>query len=446
MFSRKTRAQSAESHFMAPTISSNARTRRATSAEPTVPTNPASIRIILTNTSADSSKASTSAPKSPKLIKRTAKAPSRVQALSSRMGLTLSETPVTSKPVPAKPSQKGLNDATAAPAFEGDWKLQRTSYGDARAAREDQMSAAMAVNAQAKGLIDDETAKNWSTPWHQNGHIELNWSQRIINKYNAKNGIVPEKVMSLKEAKAIKKKKDQDLEEWATSYMIGIIDVNGNQIGSSTVKPTVKPKSWERDARREAAKKDAEKKDPLQKVQEGRVTKKSGSEKTPKLPTIAEASSPAPKLAVKKAAKKTIAKPDQAAPENNPSVGEKKYEAPITPLPGCPSYAEYKYNDLSALCRERNIKSGGDEQALRYRLICDDTFVINGQSHLRDAKNYASRKQHDHPAPVVPNAPDALPAAYKRSAPKNSTAKRARDDDDDDDDQPKPKGKKMKTT
>ncbi|KAF2451898.1 hypothetical protein P171DRAFT_515821 [Karstenula rhodostoma CBS 690.94] len=460
MSPRIPRAQSAEPRFMAPTIASNARAGRATSAEPTIPTNPSCTRVtpansragsVQTSTSAGSVEASTSAAASPKPIESTTKARSKVEALASRVGLTLSKTPSSSQPVPAKPSQKGLHYATAAPAFEGSHRLQRTGYGDARAAREDQMGATMAATAQAKGLIDDETANNWGTSWHTKGHIELNWTEQIIAKHNAENGIVPEKLMSLKEAEAIKKKKDQDLEEWCKAFTLGLIDENGNPTGSGTPAPIAKSKSRERDARREAAKKEAEKKDPLHKVQESRVAKKVVGKKTPQLPTIAEASSVSPflglKPAAKKAGKKTTAKPAEAAPKNNPpQKAGKVVEAPIVPLPGCPSYAEYKYPDLSALCRVRNIKSGGGEQDLRNRLIRDDIFVKNGQLNLRDAKNYLSRKDHDHPAPTVPGAPIAGPAVYTRPAPKQrtkKTAKRARDDDDDD--QPKPKGKKVKT-
>ncbi|KAK7185242.1 hypothetical protein DPSP01_000886 [Paraphaeosphaeria sporulosa] len=447
---RTNRAQSAEPRFMTPTIASNARARRATSAEPTVPTNPASARATRANSPTSSSKASNYTSTSPKPIKRTAKAPTKLQALSTRLGLTLSKIPSSSKPVPAKPSQKVLNDTTAAPAFEGNRKLQRTGYGDARAAREDQIGAAMATTARAKGLIDDETAKFWGTPWHQKGHMELNWTQKIIDKHNAENGIVPETVMSLKEAEAIKKKKDQDLEDWAKAYMTGQIDENGNRITPGTKKPVFKSQLQEQDERRAARKMEA-KKEPLNKVQEGRIAKKTATKQTSDLPTIADASSyadflgqkPAATPAVKKAARKITRKPASATTDNHPHAMETQYDAPISPLPGRPSYAQYKYQDLNALCRDRNIKSGGGEQALRYRLIRDDTLVLNGESHLRDAKNYSCRKEHDHVAPVVANAPIADRAQHQQQ--KKKTAKRARDDNEDDE-RPKPKGKKVRTS
>ncbi|KAL5450291.1 hypothetical protein PMIN07_001288 [Paraphaeosphaeria minitans] len=444
---RTTRAQSSEPRFMAPTAASNARACRATSAEPTVPTNPASTRISGANSRAGSSKTYTSTPISHKLAKRTYKAPTKLQALSTPVGLTLNETMSSSKPVLAKLSQKGLSDATAVPTLEGNRKLRRTGYGDARAAREDQMGAAMAATAQTKGLIDDVTAKNWATPWHQKGHIELNWTQQIIDKHNAENGIVPETVMSLKEAEAIKKKKDQDLEEWCKAYLRGEIDENGNRITPNTTKPIVKSKFQKRDERK-PAQKEVEKKESLHKVQEGRVAKKALTKKTSNMANIAEESSAAPfldpqpaaKPAVKKAAKKTTAKPASVPTDNNGPATGREYEAPVTALPGRPSYAEYEYNDLNALCRDRNIKSGGGVQALRYRLIRDDTFVINGEFHLRDAKNYTCRKDHDRQAPVVKDAPVSSPAQHQQK----KTAKRARDDDDDD--QLKPKGKKAKPT
>jgi hypothetical protein len=473
---------------MAPTVASNARARRAHSAEPTMPTVPSPTHITPDNSRAGSIQPPSPTLTSPKPIKRIDKAPSKLQALSSRVGLTPREIPSSSKPVSAKLSQKALNDTTAAPAFEGNQKLQRTGYGDARAAREDQMGAAMAATAQAKGLIDDETAKNWGTSWRTKGQIELNWSEQVVAKYNAQNGIVSETMMSLKEAEAIKKKKDQDLKEWFKAFAAGLVDENGNPTGSGVLAPIVKSKSRERDARREAAKEVAAKTDPLHKVEGGCVTKKIAPKKTPELPTIAEASSPAPfpglKSAVETAATKTATKPTRAAPKKK--AARKSDEAPIAHDPELPSYAEYGYSQLAALCRKRNIKSGGGAQAVRNILIRDDILVTTHQEHLRDAKNYLSREDFQTEAPEVPNAPNAPPAVYVRPAQKKKTsssapkktaslaskkqiekralddddedgqpmskgkkvqgARRIRDDDDDDDNQLMPKSKKLKTT
>lgn len=439
---------------MAPTIASNARTRRAASAQPTT-------KPVLTGTTrairrANSVQGSTCMASSLKPIQRTAKAAIKPRAIDTSVDLTLNETqspskaiskkPSSSKAVPVNPIQKKPDDA-AAVLVEGGINLQRTRYGDARAAREDQMGVAMAAGAQAKGLIDDETAKNWATPWHLKGAIQLNWSQQILDKHNAMNGIVPEKVMSLKEAEAIKKKKDRDLEEWAAAYLRGEIDENGKPIASKTMRSKVKSKFQEKLERRGARKKEEEKKtkaDSLHKVQDGRVTKKMASKKTVGLPTIPEASSPEPVSDAAPAPKKLAVKPASAPIKKKTSTKANPFEAPITPLPGYPSYSEYKYNELNALCRDRNIKSGGDEKALRHRLIRDDTLVVNGELHLRDAKNYACRKEHDRKAPVVEGAPIASPARYGL---KKKTTKRAREgDEEDNEDELKPKGKKMKTS
>ncbi|KAL1593405.1 hypothetical protein SLS60_011013 [Paraconiothyrium brasiliense] len=381
-----------------------------------------------------------------KPVQRHIKAPSKLQALSPSVGLTAHERQ-SDKSAPAKHRQDRLNDSTAPLAFEGTHRLQRTGYGDAHAAREDRMSNAMSITAQAKGLIDDETAKNWSTSWHTKGHIELNWSEQIAAKYNAENGTTSESLMSLKEAEAIKKKKDQDLEEWCMAYSLGIIDENGNPIGSRDKVPIIKSKSRERDARRADAKKEAEKQNPLKKVQEDKVTKKIRTKKTSDLPTIAGGSSPSLSLVEKPATKagvKTATKPAEAAPKKAASKNAKKPdEAPIAHRPGRPSYAEYEYYELVALCRDRNIKSGGGDQAVRNRLIRDDIALDDGLP-TRDAKNYASRNESKTVAPVVPNMPIAPPAVYVRPAPKKKGTKRTRDDHDDD--QPRPKGKKVKTT
>ncbi|KAJ4351708.1 uncharacterized protein N0V89_007051 [Didymosphaeria variabile] len=453
MSSRSTRAHSAEPRFMAPTFASNARARRATSAESSIPTAPSSIRMTHSKSRASSVQAHSAVTASPERVQRTVKTLSKLQALSSSVGLTVHERPSDSKSVPAKPHQDKLNDSTAPLAFEGTHKLQRTGYGDARAAREDRMGNAMSTIAQAKGLIDDETAKNWSTSWRTKGHIKLNWSEQKVAKYNAENGVMSESLMSFKEAEAIKKKKDQDLEEWCMAYNLGIIDETGNLTGSRAEMPVMKSKSRERDARREDAKKEAEKQDPLKKVKEGRVTKKIGPKKTTDLPTTTKGSSPASSPAAKptkKADVETATKPAKAAPKKAASKSVKKPdELPIAHRPGRPSYAEYEYYELVALCRDRNIKSGGGDQAVRNHLIRDD-IALDDRLPTRDAKNYTSRNESKTLAPVVPNMPIAPPAVYVRPAPKKKGTKRTRngddDDDDDDDDQPKKKGKKVKTT
>lgn len=465
---------------MKSTIASSARTRRSASAQPSISAVPTT-RVTRQSSRADSVRDVAADPTLPKPT--TKPQPKKPKGPTSRAGPQPGEQALNSKAVPAKPRQDKLNDATAAPAFEGNAKFQRTGYGDARAAREDQMGVAMSETAKAKGLIDDETAQNWSTSWRTKGHIVLNWTQQTIDKYNAENGIVPEEVMSLEEAEAIKKKKDKDLEEWCIAYYEGIIDENGNPTAPGDERPVVKPKSKsrERDARREAARK----KDPLREVQSGKVVKKGMSKKTPNLPTILEVPSPAPAPTLaptlapnlararprplapapasgpaaplasgpsapvsKPAIKKATTKPATAAPTKAAKSKKKPDEAPIAPLPGRPTYGQYHYYQLVALCGERNIKSGNGTQAVRNRLIQDDINII--QNLPRDAKNYAKdAREKKHVAPVVANAPIAPPAILRRSAaPQKSSTKRSRDDDedddDDDDDQPEPKGKKAK--
>ena len=86
----------------------------------------------------------------------------------------------------------------------------------------------------------------------------------------------------------------------------------------------------------------------------------------------------------------------------------------LTPLPGLPTYEGYHYYQLSALCHERNIVSGGNTAELRKRLIQDDINVVNNLP--REAKPYHkdTKRARVHQPPVVPGAPQARPAVSVR--------------------------------
>ncbi|KAF1965990.1 hypothetical protein BU23DRAFT_560683 [Bimuria novae-zelandiae CBS 107.79] len=309
-------------------------------------------------------------------------------------------------------------------------------------------------------------------------------------------------MMGLEEALRIKAKNDEELEEWCAAYKAGFIDDDGFVVSTGEEllpgEYTAVVKARERDAQREAAKKVASreaspKKDPLKKVQEGRVTKAAASKKASEFTIIDQtpaflepASAKAGPEKAEKAGKTNKAKakgepkPEAATAKPCSQTRKADDDFSVRSLPGLPHYQEYNYNQLVAICRERNIKSGGGAQKVRNRLIEDDILVTQDKFDERDVRNYSHEgRDHTTPAPFVQNAPVAKPAEMtpamrkkQRSMKKNSpaptttepsatvpattkpeksekcakTTKRARDDDNEDEVVAQPKSKKVKAT
>lgn len=103
-------------------------------------------------------------------------------------------------------------------------------YGTTHAACETALMIEAANIAESKGLIDKAIAEYWRNPWHEKGVLDKQWPEDIIAKYNKENGIVPEKIMSLKRAQEIQRKKDRELKKQVDDFLAGRIDEDGNPI------------------------------------------------------------------------------------------------------------------------------------------------------------------------------------------------------------------------
>lgn len=70
-------------------------------------------------------------------------------------------------------------------------------------------------------------------------------------------------------------------------------------------------------------------------------------------------------------------------------------------MPSKSPYTNYNYFELAALCRERNIPSGGKAPVLRARLIQDDINMETGKE--REVKKYknSGRREYRTVAPVL---------------------------------------------
>ena len=314
----------------------------------------------------------------------------------------------------------------------------RMRYDNMRAAEEDRMGAEMARIAKENDLIDDETAKNWSTEWHVKGELQQQWSDDIREKYNADAGAQPasEEIMSLEEAKRIKAKKDADLEEWCAAFEAGVIDeqglmvATGEEFVAGDYNRYWKAKGRNAQQHKKPQKKTETKKDSLSKAVDDEATKPVATKKTSELTIIDKSDAFTDQSSTKKT-KKAPKKATKILPSGDiPSDGEspsddEKLKASsandddfcLLPLANqdapLPNYQELNYYKLTALLRERNIRSGGRVERCRNRLIQDDIYIVTGQWDKRDARNWKHQNREVKTnAPKVPNMPVAPPAKF----------------------------------
>lgn len=99
----------------------------------------------------------------------------------------------------------------------------------------------------------------------------------------------------------------------------------------------------------------------------------------PSTPITTSASASAP------ASSTTSPSSSQGSTSQSSSTASKKRKRatrevePLTPLPGKPSYAELNYFELTALCRERHIRSAGCADEVRNALVQDDWNIEEGR-------------------------------------------------------------------
>lgn len=445
------RSASPQPSYMKPTIASDARSRRSTYPSSPTTSTPSSPRTVPAGPLAGCAQ-----PSPP--VQGHVKGALKSKPSSSCTGGAAREKKSGDKFAATRSSERRLAAAE-----------RKTSFGIERSAREDKMGAEMARIGQEKGLIDDETARNWSTQWHTQGELVQTWSEETRAKYNGENAIVPEEIMSLEEALRIKAKKDADQEEVVAAFQAGFIDENGIVVASGE---EFEAGSYSRLTKsRERQRKEAPKKETLKKVTDGRVTKPTAAKKSLELKIIDETTSvaakavtkptnAAPKKDDKKAAPKAVSTStsDKFSPgrkEKSPGEVANDDDFCLLPRPGMPNYQDYKYYDLTALLRDRNVRSGGREERCRNRLIQDDIYIVNQQWDMRDARNWTHQSREvKTESPNVPNMPVAPPAKITAAMKKtrkagqkaidpdarsstlptaNKTRKRSRDDEDDGD-------------
>ncbi|KAF2867582.1 hypothetical protein BDV95DRAFT_581279 [Massariosphaeria phaeospora] len=223
-------------------------------------------------------------------------------------------------------------------------------------------------------IINAEFAAKFQ-PWQEKGVLEFKWDEKHLEMHPE---YVPggEEIMDLKKAEQIQKKKDAAEKKFLENWRMGLVDADGKP-----VKLITKEK------------------------REDTEPSSSSSAIAPSLPT--------PKKKAEKKAPKTPAPRKILAPKSKlPTPPSPQRKARLTLGPNRPDYEPYKYNQLAALCEQRNIISKGSEHDLRDRLIQDDINVDNGLP--REARAYAGKRDRKTVAPIVPNAPVAGPAIAAR--------------------------------
>lgn len=318
----------------------------------------------------------------------------------------------------------------------------KSGYGDAHAFNEHQGMLAFAAAARSHNLLDEETLEALSKPWQEKGTMDMQWKPEYLD---ASKKAPDDEVMDLKQAELIARRKDAAEKKFLKDFYAGKIDENGNKIDAEvTFLGEKKSSATTKNSKGKAKEKEDEKKEPLKKVTSGKITKKPPANKSKtkveiitfevaKVLPIAEAPTPTsqnpPSLEGPRTKATNPNPPPVVTNKNPPAVSQA-----VTPLPVRPSYDEYTYYQLAALCFERNLVSGGKENILRNRLVQDDINVIQGLP--REAKTYAKEKDRarKHKAPVVPGAPPAPPAVALRKSVASNAKKRGRENDDETDD------------
>ena len=235
-------------------------------------------------------------------------------------------------------------------------------YGDRHAAKESMMMREHAKSLLKAGVIDKDMANQLSRPWHQTGILDMQWNKKYLDP--AKDS--GEEMMSIEKARKIKSRKDLKMQKWIEDFEAGKIDQDGNPIITDAA-PKAPAKKAEAAPAMESEK-EVEKDTP----EKGKSQKEATPPSKPTIP----APPPAPKVA---------------------KAPKAKTPAPQLPQPiaGGSDYKDYNYFQLAAICRDRNLVSGGKADVLRARLIEDDTLVHEGKERTNKSPyDYAKFKRN----------------------------------------------------
>lgn len=239
----------------------------------------------------------------------------------------------------------------------------RSGYGDMHATRYAKNMATHVANIRTHGLIDENMAVELLNPF-----TDRLYSSEYLATHPDYTGVQPE-VSSIVTAYRHRLKRDLEMLQFVQNYEAGRIDEWGNPVTQRATVEAEGPVVEERDPR-------------------AIVTTIGGAENIRGRPHLID-SKPA-------AALKTLAMPRKTLTKKSGAKVK-----PLKPHPGALDYSEFKYGEVVAECRRRNIHGGGDTQTVRNRLMQDDINVKQGLP--RDLASYKrkTRKAYKHEAPAA---------------------------------------------
>jgi hypothetical protein len=326
---------------------------------------------------------------------------------------------------------------------------KRNASGSSRFVREDIMIANDAARAFLAELIDEDWAIKLSEPWHEKGVLDRRTPDKYLDPSKKSDLYIP----SMKHALWVQKKKDEAMLKFIADWRAGIIDEDGNPI----VRPG-QPRTVE-DEQEEPSEGDTSSSEPSTQAEDSSEDESDADESPKSKPeTERPTNELTPPTKTHSGDKLATNSPSKIRPIATPTLSKAKAKTltpkPVaiptsfsgthsqltttrnattrsssaTPLPSTPApdadmeeyhgdYSEFDYFSCAAICRSRSLKSGGNTEVIRARLIKDDQLVRAGQPRVDQAtyENNHNRRNLTTVAPLL-----------------KITPKRKRDDEDGD--------------
>lgn len=331
--------------------------------------------------------------------------------------------------MPSKKTIKPNNGALASPR-EIEVQDIRSGYGDNHAATEDVMMAAHAKHMQENDLIDDQMAGELSKPRRHFNEVTVKYTSEYLAMNPSYTGQDYDEMPTLEMALRRQKERDHAMLKLLKDFRAGKVDEAGNRITNRCESSSISPRGSKRES-------DASNGEPgnIMKKQRGissNVSKDKCSGGTTMTVDDSSNSSSSQSPTQKRSKGKQHTDPFEPSSVENRSILNKSYVfivnsagvppttatttsisssyssssslpkkkrivTPIPPLPGHPTYADIGYYQLTALCRQRNIPSSGNEQEVRNTLILDDSNVAQGLKREVSKSQGSKRKYKHHP-------------------------------------------------
>ncbi|KAJ8119142.1 hypothetical protein OPT61_g35 [Boeremia exigua] len=256
----------------------------------------------------------------------------------------------------------------------------RSVWGDMHMHREALMRDEHVAFLYKNGIVDAAMAVELMKPVDK----DRNYTEEYLQTHPDYTGVQPE-MTALSTADRHQKQRDREMEKIVKNYEAGRIDEHGNSIANDDTKS---------DSDDSELTDLAELESHLDYVDE--ATER--LENAPQVP-LAYHHNPSSLSATRAASRsppRSLYAPKTASARESPDRKRKCRVDPIQPLSGGEDYSQYKYYQLLAVCRERQIYSSGDTQEVRNCLIQDDINIQQGlprdiarwKGHIRkDFKN-----------------------------------------------------------